>query len=604
MSAGQCAQARDVGDGFSTYYAETMINGVQCVEWKFPALPDDKAQAERERARRRRIKDYVGSEHLDTPMLDSKTSRNGSEYCDIIVVTEHLTTWEQTMSAHYTSKGYAEVKKKYHTNGFQTAWSDNGTPIVSINMYPNKGQFMVQPGDRNPDRLMDWIQHCDLFKLSLPSVTGQSEDHDDGLDAVPLIPTAPPQPLTPSRPSTTASVTLTAPEEENVRQDMMICFMCTKWFSNEIPGPPGLHSQGSWPCPVCRQVGAQVGTILETMTAFSAVIHKLNDKIDQNDRAHHLEMTLANKKLTNENDLLRKSVADLTQKVNKLSWKSFRDPQQKGHLLIGSSIIRDVDNEKLLDTEVICKRGGTIQTIKQEMDKLNNGYEQITVLVGGNDCDTKPHVQASDIVKSYCDLIDTATAKANLVTVSSICPRLTSDSTQETIDAVNAGLLAACSEKDSVTFIDNTPSFKLGDGTVNDGYLLADGVHITRPAMNKLAKNLKMKVRNQVEGVCKNIATKPNSTNFKTAPTHDTPISKPKNSNDTDHYGGQWMTQRNRSRQHHRDNQTHDSHSVRCDFCAEDGHNKNRCKHGQPIECHSCRRFGHKSKFCKLFTVA
>ena len=58
--------------------------------------------------------------------------------------------------------------------------------------------------------------------------------------------------------------------------------------------------------------------------------------------------------------------------------------------------------------------------------------------------------------------------------------------------------------------MDNTPSFKLGDGSVNDGYLFADGVHITRSAMNKLAMNLKLQVKDRGEGVCRNMKNRQN----------------------------------------------------------------------------------------------
>ncbi len=40
------------------------------------------------------------------------------------------------------------------------------------------------------------------------------------------------------------------------------------------------------------------------------------------------------------------------------------------------------------------------------------------------------------------------------------------------------GLLAICSEKDNVVFVDSSPSFMLSDGSINDGYLLTDGFFV------------------------------------------------------------------------------------------------------------------------------
>ena len=84
--------------------------------------------------------------------------------------------------------------------------------------------------------------------------------------------------------------------------------------------------------------------------------------------------------------------------------------------------------------------------------------------------------------ETYSAVIDTAIVKARTVIVSSIYPRLTTNETTNTIDAVNAGLVSLCDEK-SVAFINNTPSFTLSDGSVNDGYLQRDGVHLTITAV-------------------------------------------------------------------------------------------------------------------------
>ena len=85
------------------------------------------------------------------------------------------------------------------------------------------------------------------------------------------------------------------------------------------------------------------------------------------------------------------------------------------------------------------------------------------------------------------------------MTVSGICPRLKPADIGEHIDAVNAGLVSLCAEK-GATFADNTPSFSLRDGNVNDGYLTPGGVHITNAAMNRVAQNLKLRVKDTAQG--------------------------------------------------------------------------------------------------------
>ena len=45
------------------------------------------------------------------------------------------------------------------------------------------------------------------------------------------------------------------------------------------------------------------------------------------------------------------------------------------------------------------------------------------------------------------------------------------------------------------TFVNNDPSFYLQDGSLNDGYLLHIGVHLTKPATNELVANLSLQLR-------------------------------------------------------------------------------------------------------------
>ena len=164
-------------------------------------------------------------------------------------------------------------------------------------------------------------------------------------------------------------------------------------------------------------------------------------------------------------------------------------------------LIKQVSRDNLKDTDVVCLPGGRIKDVRDYLEALPNGYESITLLVGGNDCDITPPPSAAAIVATYGGLLDMAIIKARNVTVSRICPKMTTTETQQTIDAVNAGLLSMCDER-AVKFVDKTPLFTLSDGSVNDGYLQPDGVHITRNAIDKIARNLCLQVKDTARGVC------------------------------------------------------------------------------------------------------
>ena len=361
---------------------------------------------------------------------------------------------------------------------------------------------------------------------------------------------------------------------------MVRCCLCATWFHEDCLGLD-IHDRGVWPCFACRQLNKKVDELGNNFTTLMNMVSDMNKLLTTVNAKHQEEKSKIveeNLMLSNENKELRKTISDLNMKVNSLTWKSFRKSGQRSHVLIGSSIVRDVREEKLIDTEVICKRGGCISDAKTAVEQLTPGYESVTLIIGGNDCEAKPPKPAETIVKSYRELIDAAQEKCQRVTVSSICPRLSSDEVQDKIDSVNAGLVASCSEKEGVDFVDVTSSFRLADGSINDGYILPDGVHITRSAMNKMAAKLDLQIKDKKQGVCDTKYTKTDGLRQSTM-----------------------MYSFSHSHSARIDPQASNESSW-CFNCGEPNHVKDRCRHSRPLECHKCHQNGHKSKFCDYYT--
>ena len=85
------------------------------------------------------------------------------------------------------------------------------------------------------------------------------------------------------------------------------------------------------------------------------------------------------------------------------------------------------------------------------------------------------------------------------IRISTVLPR------SERIDALNAGLVEMCTAE-GLTLINNEETFKLEDGSINDGYYLDDGTHLTMAGTNLLDKNLKV---NLMPGQSKDITKNP-----------------------------------------------------------------------------------------------
>ena len=395
--------------------------------------------------------------------------------------------------------------------------------------------------------------------------------------------------------------------------DMIRCVLCAIWFHHSCVELDASMPDGVWSCPSCRTIRRDVSSIKQTLEEVMGLL------TTQTDITKRLTESLKNK--TAECESLRQENVKLREKTDELTKLIDEGSTHMRSILLGSSIIREVDQEKLVNTGVICKRGGLIGDIQEEVFKLpDNSYSHIALVIGGNDCDKKPQKPAKDIVDVYGKLISVAKDKARHVTVSSICPRIRSNEIQQCIDAVNAGLVETCSEM-GVTYADSTPCFKLGDGSISDGYLTRDGVHITQTATNKLAKVMKLKIKNISQGVCTENWTEQNKdrSNGWQRPDRSREWQRPDRSREWQRpdKSGVWQrpdksdvwqrpdkssewTVVTKNQQYRRRPYLNSQSTDRstCHFCGESGHVKHNCRHGQQIQCHSCLEYGHKSKHC------
>ena len=397
------------------------------------------------------------------------------------------------------------------------------------------------------------------------------------------------------------------------------CHMCQTWVHPPCVGEQDEDIIGIWTCSTCRATPSMINTILNTLRDIQRenieirahVTEEVNDirqelKIDKELKYHRMADTLATKsrehiELLKENATLRQKVSDLTNKMESQQWQKFRNSSNDHTVVFGSSIIKDISESRLVNTDVICKPGGKINDISDVVSKCSTDktYDRAVLVVGGNDCDPRERTDdrtASDIIAEYRTLAKVTKSRANSVTVSSICPRIKSVEVKNKIDSVNAGLQVMC-EEENVTFVDNEPSCQLRDGSINDGYLAKDGVHLTWTATNKLAQNLKLKRKDGIDSVIVQRQGYQKGNHGKTRTNNER--------DDTKDQTTGWSTVNRRHRQkthnrHNHENPRSERHSreVCCYFCGESGHVKDKCHHGKQVQCRICFEFGHKQKFC------
>ena len=394
------------------------------------------------------------------------------------------------------------------------------------------------------------------------------------------------------------------------------------------------------------------GVVTDLMTAVTklsksvAHLSKVN-----NDLAQQMEHTQRKfESMATANSQLSAKVAELSQKLASRNWQDFKHPAQhvKKTCVLGSSIIRDIDPEKLENTDVISVSGGKIPTIHKKLNDLSCDYGRIVIMVGGNDCDSvnaeSSERPVSDLLEDYRRLVNDARKCSTDVCIGTVCPRLKGQHVTERIDALNAGL-RVLSDEEQCSIVNNDECFKLSNGCANDGYIL-DGVHLNYAGTNRLVKDLSLPIKKGHEGnVCRRKRptkphpahpsaahpSRPDNTyqahsslrrNEKPATNQSRPTLSSHKYHDEQQWSESWHgdeTWQNFDRDqgdwhvpsyHRRRSPKPNAHPSNyhtnqyqgneqrrgCDFCSEPNHSKHRCRHGQPITCQTCGEKGHKSK--------
>ena len=352
------------------------------------------------------------------------------------------------------------------------------------------------------------------------------------------------------------------------------CGLCMNWLESEET------ENGFWVCQTCRLVPANIRTLLDEVRSLRTVmsgIEQTNKDLVQQLAAKVVQC----EELRQENALLRQGGAQAA-----ASSSAGATPQTS--LLIGDSIIRDIDSDKLVDTKVISLGGACVDDVKRKCLQSKERYARATIVVGTNDCASQD--DAETILSDYKFLLQAAKEKADTVTVSSVCPRTDDTEAQGRVDIVNAELAVLCADMDC-EFVNNDNNFKTSDGSVNDCYLSTDGLHLARYGTNRLARNLKLPMTG--DDVTKDARRRQ-------------PQKRASGGGGSDqgrHQGGRPGTSGQKGgqngRQNGRQNTRQNSRGEQCYNCGDD-HTTDSCKLNFRVKCYSCGKLGHKAYKCRV----
>ena len=386
-------------------------------------------------------------------------------------------------------------------------------------------------------------------------------------------------------------------EQLDDKKNIVSCLICRKTYHAICANVK--TKTAVYMCNECSGIILQMSEIKLEVTNLKQIL-----KNQTTDLMKKLEEKTAEcQQKATENAGLLTQVASLTAELKQAKWKSFTEGPQE--LVVSDSMLSNVDQQKLQNTKVVAMSGAHVDEIRTELQKPKyHGarLDRLVLMTGTNDLkDAKDKPESiPEIVKKYSALIEDAKAISQYVTVSSICPRI--DDVTDLVEPFNTNLQVLCEDKDC-EFVDHTPIFTLGDGSINDGYLTqGKGPHLTKAGLNKVAKNLKLKVKTGVIDITKTYQPR-NSTPDES---HMSRQGK-QNGKGPQHWGykqdqrssAEGATQSGSSKiQDMKWNPDVIYNRDGCVLCNEGGHSSSECRHRYrgTVVCNLCQAPGHKAK--------
>ena len=184
---------------------------------------------------------------------------------------------------------------------------------------------------------------------------------------------------------------------------------------------------------------------------------------------------------------------------------------QKDDLVIGSSIIRDLDETLYNTTKVIAKSGATpenLTSVLKAFAEEGKAFKKITIVAGGNQLQDEP-TNVSNTTDSMRLTVAGAKEIGEAVAICELPPRLNSAKATEAIQSFNIELRTLAEETES-ELIETANAFHLANGQPNDGYMDRDSVHLNIRGAQKLVECLKISLKDSDKKVTKFAAYKQN----------------------------------------------------------------------------------------------
>ena len=282
--------------------------------------------------------------------------------------------------------------------------------------------------------------------------------------------------------------------------DRIRCILCCVWHHIDCVSVLKKEIKAVWTCHKCRQIAKTVkemNAILSdmqlTQNSMLELIHNMKDKITTE--------TELRKKAETELAAVVEELSEANKKIQSLSNAEINDDPlpmpivpPKPSLLLGTSLLRNVNEQKIEHFEVMAKGGASLNDLNVALSALPNdkSYEKIIIVGGSIDIESK---SPKDVTDDFQALAVSATLRADKTVICSIPPRTDKDLSTE-IHATNISV-QEMTNAEGIGYVDLDELFLLKNGSVNKPLLHSDGLHLSKHGVDNLIAACEVKLKDE-----------------------------------------------------------------------------------------------------------
>lgn len=343
------------------------------------------------------------------------------------------------------------------------------------------------------------------------------------------------------------------------------CSLCQTRYHKQCVGVKPTSKPACWICVCCKDIPNLIKSLMLKSDSQEKDIKDLRTENETLTNIIHEQRTVI------EKIQQRNSSVDSINKENDIfvaSSQGQNKDDKKTTLLIGDSILRDVNEKGLENTKVKCVRGAKVADIRDQLSGgILDSVDTVIMHVGTNNCNSDENTLSG--IQEYETLVSELNTRAPTVkkVLSTICPRTDTHDTRAKQFNNEIRRIAGANNCD---LVDNDETFR-PQGYVDRNTVDRRGLHLSKEGTSRLLSNI-----HNGHNIIK-------------------PRHKPEHSQSRQSYT------RNDTRQtRHFNQRPRNSRPRKCHYCGEDNHMKNQCKHGRPIQCFTCKGVGHKAHMVEM----